>query len=38
MEAEWNTLPWHNGAGPDWVMVIDDASKGYPPPGSKSLF
>jgi hypothetical protein len=38
MEAEWNTLPWHHGAGPDWVMVIDDASKGYPPPGSKSLF
>jgi hypothetical protein len=38
LEAEWNTLPWHNGAGPDWVMVIDDASKGYPPPGSRSLF
>jgi hypothetical protein len=32
-EPGWNSLPWHNGAGPDWVLVIDDAAKGYPPPG-----
>lgn len=32
-EPSWNTLPWHNGAGPDWVLVIDDATKNYPPPG-----
>ena len=29
----WNTLPWHNGAGPDWVFVVEDATKNYPPPG-----
>jgi hypothetical protein len=35
MEGGWNTLPWHNGAGPDWVFVVDDATKNYPPPGQK---
>ncbi len=33
--AEWSKLPWHQGAGPDWVLVIDDREKGYPPPGSR---
>jgi len=22
------------GSGPDWVLVVDDVSRGYPPPGS----
>lgn len=38
VKAEWNTLPWHNGAGPDWVLVIDDAGKNYPPPGSGTAY
>ncbi|MEZ4824936.1 MAG: DUF4038 domain-containing protein [Bacteroidia bacterium] len=34
------TLPWDNGikkemGGPDWVLVIDDASRGYSPPGKR---
>lgn len=33
VETGWNTRPWHNGAGPDWVFVIDDVTKNYPPPG-----
>lgn len=35
IEAKWNTLPWHNGTGPDWVYIVDDASKNYPPPGER---
>jgi hypothetical protein len=35
-EAPWSSLPWHNGAGPDWVLIVDDASKNYPPPGQPS--
>ena len=35
IEASWNTRPWHNGAGPDWVFVVDDASRNYAPPGVK---
>jgi hypothetical protein len=34
-EPSWNTLPWHTSAGPDWVLVIDDATKNYLPPGQK---
>jgi hypothetical protein len=25
--------PGEPGAGHDWVLVLDDASRGYPPPG-----
>lgn len=25
--------PQYEGLGSDWVLVVDDASKGYPPPG-----
>jgi hypothetical protein len=25
--------PGHPERGNDWVLVLDDASKGYPPPG-----
>jgi hypothetical protein len=32
-EPGWNSLPWHITAGPDWVLVIDDAGKQYPRPG-----
>jgi hypothetical protein len=28
-------LPRDSQGGPDWVLVIDDASKGYPAPGQK---
>jgi hypothetical protein len=35
VETSWSTMPWHNGAGPDWVLVVDDASRNYPPPGQR---
>ncbi len=35
LEGGWNTLPWHHGAGPDWVFIVDDASMNYPPPGER---
>jgi hypothetical protein len=30
--APWHTQPWLT-QGPDWVLVVDDADKGYAPPG-----
>jgi len=35
--GERTFLPPDPGAGLDWVLVLDDASKGYPPPGSGTL-
>jgi hypothetical protein len=32
-EPKWNQQPWKIGAA-DWVLVIDDAAKNYPPPGT----
>jgi hypothetical protein len=32
-EPGWNHQPWKPGAA-DWVLVIDDAAKNYPPPGT----
>jgi len=29
--STWNLL----SSGPDWVLVVDDAGRGYPPPGIK---
>jgi hypothetical protein len=28
-----NFTPPSSGRGCDWVLVLDDAAKGYPPPG-----
>lgn len=36
-EPDWNSLPWRNGSGPDWVLVLDDATKNYAPPGQKTF-
>ena len=34
----WHARPWESGTcGPDWVLVIDDAGKGYPPPGERAV-
>lgn len=30
--APWHTRPF-DSPGPDWVFVVDDATKSYPPPG-----
>lgn len=30
----WNTRPWETLGGPDWVLVVDDASRGYASPGA----
>lgn len=35
LEGDWNTLPWHRGAGPDWVFMVDDASMNYPTSGER---
>lgn len=32
---EWNMRIREQQTGPDWVLVIDDATKNYPPPGQK---
>jgi hypothetical protein len=29
----WNDRIWETQAGPDWVLVVDDAAKNYGPPG-----
>jgi len=29
-------MPSTSGAGQDWVLVLDDAAQGFPPPGSTS--
>jgi hypothetical protein len=31
------TPPSHAGFAADWVLVLDDAEKGFAPPGTKSL-
>jgi len=31
-------VPPSSGKGNDWVLVLDDAAKNYPSPGSKTLF
>ena len=32
-EIPWGSNLNNNNGGPDWVLVIDDGSKNYPPPG-----
>lgn len=34
-EPGWNGRISDSMGGPDWVLVIDDASKGYPAPGTR---
>jgi hypothetical protein len=34
---QWNHRIRDSQPGPDWVLVIDDAAKNYPPPGQKSF-
>lgn len=36
-EIPWGSNLNTNNSGPDWVLVIDDASKEYPPPGELLL-
>jgi hypothetical protein len=31
------TAPSHAGFGADWILVLDDAGRNFPPPGSESL-
>jgi len=33
-EGEREFVPPHPGEPLDWVLVLDDAARGYPPPGS----
>jgi len=32
-EIPWGSDISTNNGGPDWILVIDDESKEYPPPG-----
>ena len=36
-EIPWGSNLNTNNSGPDWVLVIDDWSKQYPPPGTPLL-
>lgn len=34
----WHSLPWHlPQSGTDWVLVVDDATAGYPAPGTGTM-
>ena len=34
-KAETEFRPPHDASGRDWILILDDSAKNYPPPGSK---
>jgi len=34
-KAETEFRPPHDTSGRDWILILDDSAKNYPPPGTK---